>query len=984
MAQSAQVLSDSPHYDDYDEDDAFVRVLFRPSRAVQVRELNQLQAILQQQIARFGENIFKEGTVVVPGGVSIDTEYEFVKLQETDISTAIVGDTLTGQTSGNTATLLEKAEVSGSDPATFYVQYTGGGRFDNGEDIVVSGSGSGTFTAAASAATGQGTKVNLDKGVFFVKGYFVAAATQSLIIERYATPTGTVEVGVQVDEDIVTSNDDSTLLDNANNTNNVNAPGADRLKLDVTLKKRSDLEDSNGDLDDVDYISLALIVDGVIVEKYLQTQYNILGDELARRTFDESGDYTVDPFIGEIETHATSPTTKFNLKLDPGKAFVRGYEIVKGISTDVDVSKALSTDTQNNGKISCAFGNYVRANAPTHLPDISTFEKVDLDDSGATKIGEARVRAVTRESGGKYRFYLFEVSMNATKAFNQVRTIHDSGSFTATLIGDDDNALSSDSATLYATDQNNLLFPAPFNRISEFTDITARVQRHDTGTTNGSGEVTLDTGDSSITWEDTSNWIVTRDDTGAVVTPTYGSTGAQTIQLTGLTASQAHTVIAFVDKTTASTNARTKTLTTKTDEALSATSGSTDILLGEADIYQITAVKDAADSSDITDRYLLDNGQRDNFYDQGKLILRNGATAPTGDSLSDVLVTFDYFEHGATGAYFNVDSYDGFVAANSYADIPSHTINNGTVIRLADAFDFRPRLDDNFTDYSTTGAVVNELPKINETIQADIEYFLPRIDVVYLDSSGSFGVTEGSPSLEPRIPQHPTTSMPIYYIYLNAGSLSETDLDLSFVENRRYTMRDIGAIEERIDRLEEWTTLSLLELDTNSLEVLDTSGNARFKSGFFVDNFRNHAFTDTSSLEHRGSLDPEAGEIRPSFVENNARLVYRTTASDSSASSSVTKVGDMLMLSYTETVEIRQGLATESINVNPYSVIVHVGSLTLSPQSDEWRDVETTTRTVRQTVRAPIAPTQRFAWNNWQWNWGGGGRFAQRAQRQEN
>lgn len=961
---SAKVLSTSPYYDDFDEDKVFVKVLFKPSLPVQTRELNQLGSILQNQIARFGENVFKEGSIVVPGGITIDTNYEYVKLQETDIDSAIVGDTLTGQTSNNTAELVQKVEVDGSDPATFYIRYKTGGRFTDGESIVVSGTGSGTFTAAASSSTGKGTKVDLDKGVFFVKGYFAAAVTQKLIIEKYGTPTGEVEVGLKVDEQIISSDSDSTLLDNANGTNNVNAPGADRLKLNLSLAKKSDLLDSDGDLDDVDYISLALIFDGTIVEKYLTSQYNILGDELARRTYDESGNYTIDPFIAEVTEHATSPSTKFNMSLDPGVAYVRGYEVRKNLSTSLDLDKALDTEIRNNGKISCAFGNYVRTSAPTHLPNISTFAKVDLNDSSTTKIGEARVRAVSKE-GSYYRFYLFDVVMNASKAFNQVRVIED-GTFTATLIGEDNSSLSTDNAQLYGTSQNTLLFNAPFTRVKEFTDITARVQRRATGTTNGSGELTLDSGDSNISWENTSSWVVVRNDTGAVVTPTYGSTGSQTIQLSGLTNSTAHTIIGFVDKTTASTNARTKTLTTVTSRTITP-DGDDIVFLEDFDIYDITSVIDDADSSDITDSYFLDNGQRDNFYEEGRLILKNGATAPTGD----VTVTFRYFEHGATGAYFNVDSYDSFVSSNSYADIPTHTLSNGTTVRLADAFDFRPRRDDANTGFSGSGSVINELPQVNSTIQADIEYFLPRIDMIYLDQTGNFGIVKGASALNPKAPVVPAIAMSLYSLYLNAGSLSITDMRLSFVENKRYTMRDIGRIEKRIDRLEEWSTLSLLEADTNSLEVLDADGNARFRSGFFVDGFKNHAFTDTSNLEHRSALDPISATIRPGFIENNARLVYRSTASDGSASSGVVKKGDFILLNYSEATEIKQGLATDSINVNPYAVIVQVGDITLSPESDEWRDVETTTRNVTITEDADINPVQNFNWNNWGWNWAG-------------
>ena len=58
----------NPYYDDFDEEKQFYRILFRTGRAVQARELTQLQTNIQRQIERFGRSIFKEGSIVIPGG----------------------------------------------------------------------------------------------------------------------------------------------------------------------------------------------------------------------------------------------------------------------------------------------------------------------------------------------------------------------------------------------------------------------------------------------------------------------------------------------------------------------------------------------------------------------------------------------------------------------------------------------------------------------------------------------------------------------------------------------------------------------------------------------------------------------------------------------------------------------------------------------------------------------------------------------------
>jgi len=952
----------APYFDDYDEDKQYHRLLFRGGRAVQARELTQMQTILQNQITRFGQNIFLEGSMVVPGGASIDTNYEYVKLDDASLGAVVSGATLVGPTQSNlTATLIQSVAVDGGDPATLYVRYTGGGggtggRFQDGETITWTNpdTTSGSYTVSTSG-TGTGTKVDLQKGVYFVRGYFAVATSQSLIVEKYGIPTGTIELGLTVAETIVTSDTDATLLDNANGTNNLNAPGADRLKFALTLIDKTDV--SAGE----DYFTLVTIKDAEIVEQVTRSTYAILGEEMARRTYDESGNYTVDPFIVSPSAHA-SDATKLTLAIDPGRAYVRGFLVDKPQASSIDIDKALTTAIKNNSKTSTYHGNYVRVNALTGAPGLDTFESVSLKDSGGTIRGTARLRSIALETGAIYRLYLFGVVMNSGYAFNVIRTITGTA-LTATTI-DETNADTVNNAIMYDTDKNSLIFKIPHARIKAITDISARVIRHEVDTTDGSGDVTLDTLSATVTWANTGEWIVFRNDTGAIVTgsASYGGSGSQTILVSGLTATTAHTFIAFVDKTTVTNSNRTKTLTTVTDTALTP-DGSDVVSLIHYDIYDLVSVKDVDDAdADITSRYTLDGGQRDNFYAKGQLLLRAGAVAPAGN----VKVTYRYFAHGA-GDYFNVDSYNSFIGLGEfdYGDIPIHTFADGTKVRLSDTFDFRPKYT------ASTVSSINEIPENNETIQSDVSYYLPRIDTLYIDSNGQFGLVAGNPSLKPQPGQTPANAMGIYTINVNPGTVSVSDINTSFIENKRYTMRDIGLIEARMDRIEEFATLSALEVNTQSLEVLDASGNNRFKSGFFVDNFNSHAFADFKNSEYRAAIDPLAGEVRPGFKEYNVRLVYTASATDGSASSGIVRKGDFLMLDYTEVVEVSQGLASSAINVNPYSVITNTGGITLSPETDEWRDVETDTNLVGVQETRAINPTQTGNWDNWRWNWAG-------------
>ena len=76
-------LNVSPYFDDFNEDKNFNRVLFKPGIPVQARELTQLQTILQNQIEKFGQHFFKEGSMVIPGQIGYDSLYHAIELEDT-------------------------------------------------------------------------------------------------------------------------------------------------------------------------------------------------------------------------------------------------------------------------------------------------------------------------------------------------------------------------------------------------------------------------------------------------------------------------------------------------------------------------------------------------------------------------------------------------------------------------------------------------------------------------------------------------------------------------------------------------------------------------------------------------------------------------------------------------------------------------------------------------------------------------------------
>ena len=127
MAQKTD-LNVSPYYDDFDTNDNFHRVLFRPGFAVQARELTQLQSILQNQIERHGQNIYKDGTVIIPGQVSISNAYTSIQLAsqfsgEDVVVAQYLNSTITGATSGVKAKVIGVEAGTSTTQPILFIQY---------------------------------------------------------------------------------------------------------------------------------------------------------------------------------------------------------------------------------------------------------------------------------------------------------------------------------------------------------------------------------------------------------------------------------------------------------------------------------------------------------------------------------------------------------------------------------------------------------------------------------------------------------------------------------------------------------------------------------------------------------------------------------------------------------------------------------------------------------------------------------------------
>jgi hypothetical protein len=954
--------------DDYDADKGFHKILFNSGKSLQARELTQIQTIIESGIERFGRNIFKEGAAVTPGGITVNRRYSFVKLDTSvnglpAVPNVLVGRSLTGQTSGVIVKVLQvvEANLASGDPATVYVRYTSTVNGVSGETPVritpgetlleIDGSISlitQSINTVANPSHGYATRISIGSSDYFVLGKFVHAPSQSIILSKYSD-TFNGDVGFRVSEEIVSATDDNSLYDNQGALPNYTAPGADRLRITLELISKSDL------LDGETFVYYAKIVNSLIVDEVTGfNQYNKINDLLAVRTKEESGDYTVLPFKAGYET--ATDATKLTVKISTGSAYVNGYRIVKKVPSFLTVDKPTTTGSLVNEPSVADYGYYVIVENLIGLPTLAGLPAVELRTPtvfGPTGslVATARIRGIEQYLTG-YKLYLFELKTENGQTFKGDAKSIGNSNFSGTL------KLEQGLPVIKESKNKSLLFAIPKPSAKALSNISVTFQKSYSGTlTLATNSISL-TSASGETFSNTSEWLFALAD-GTIISDTsnltFSGIGTSSIQVSGasLTGTDGDSIQAIAYTFKSQATVATKVLKT-TNRTIDVISGAVD--LDHPDIYEVTSIRYAnSTGNDATSVFILDKGQRETHYENGKLIVRPGKTPAS----TTIYIEYSYFAHGS-GDFFSVNSYTNL----AYNDIPSATLDDGTIVDLKGVYDFRSTKNDSY-EFSGAGSIVKAIPKNLSVISADIEYYLPRYDKILLNENGNFSVLQGNPSFNPKFPITPENNLELYRVKMNPNSKDENDLSIKVVENKRYTMRDIGKIEKRIDNLEEVTSLNLLELDTKNIDVLDTSGRNRTKSGFFADNFVDQYHTDVKSPEYSASIDPKDRTARPSYRSRNIGLTYNDTSS-----TGVVLRGDNIYLDYTNEEYISQPEVTSTISVNPYIILDFEGHITLSPASDEWKETEYTAQNIIDNGTI-LDASQAILWDEWEWNWAG-------------
>jgi len=1084
----------NPYFDDYNDDKNFHRMLFKPSSAVQARELTQMQTILQKQIERFGNHVFKNGSVVT-GGQFFFQECNSLKLDEEYSDTPIQFPLFDGKTifsidGSKRAQVLKiyNADLGTGDPKTLIIQQVFGEPFVSGE-VIRTDEEQPIFATISNDGVNDSLAFSVNEGVFFYEGVFIRTPSQTISLSKYTKEQVFCRIGFDVNESVVSSSADTSLLDPALGSSNFQAPGSDRIKIDLVLNTR-DLEST----DDEKFIELVRVENSEITREYKYPLYSVLEETLARRTFDESGNYVVRPFKISLENNAAN-SAQTDIILSPGKAYVYGYEFETNSPTIITVDKPRESQEVQNKIIAADYGNFVFTtnhfgSFPINslgLVDIHCVprESINLSSTGTisnTKIGTARVKTFEFEFSSNvsdsttygYRTFLFDINTNqnvtgnvesvsgsnvtigstssdystANNAYQgailrivtgpgsgepgktiisydgSTRTVRLNQPFLATPTTNSIFQISfgmKDSESLVVTSGTSLVSAAnidsrskdsarPFNDVfisdslleptifilgeqnitqNTITDMTfsyKRLYENQVFSSNESPALGLGVGESltsgtSITAR-SQNYIITVINpglspyvAGQIIPADKFTVNTVTRKLTVENGSNMTTsIVATINATNVTRKNKSYVTANNTIQTTGGvnvfannavltygTQGQTHISasfvnkipngtqsLFVSDVEEIISIRDfngstitqanLSSSLEVSTKYIFDNGQRDSFYDHSTIRLKPGVRSPVGP----LVVFYNRFTSSGSG-FFTVDSYSQI----DYGKIPiyvSPTTNN--TFRLRDCLDFRPvRADATDGSGSTLTFDVESAttgPKIarnGSDIILDYSFYLPRIDKVVLDKNQRFEIIQGIPELTPAVPKDKDTAMTLYILRNGAYVSDVGQVQVEYLNNRRYTMKDIGTLERRIENLEYYTSLSLLELDTISkqdLTILDSQNIPRFKNGILVDSFSGSSVADITDPDYIASIDPVRQELRPSFNISSYSLTF-----DSANSSNYLQSGPFITSNASNIIFVDQPKASRFINVNPFNVVNFLGKITLNPSSDIWIDTET-------------------------------------------
>jgi hypothetical protein len=328
-------------------------------------------------------------------------------------------------------------------------------------------------------SVGNGYAFGVSDGTIYQKGLFLKVDAQTIIVDKYDVSPNNVSVGFNSNEQIINSNIDTDLVDNAAGFPNFQAPGADRIKITPVLALQS------SDISNPNFLPIVSWSEGNPYRQNQGTAYSAIGDKMAQELYETEGDFVLSRFQVTSRSPFTRAFegTKVSIITNPGSAYIKGQRVFNSTNYSTDIFKTTDTSVSNGRYITLNYGNWIRIKEVGGVFQFSTGDVVTFYDTPKTfisggavtsgnttplgnAIGTARIRSMVHEFGipgdanCTYKLYLFDITLNIGINFAEIRAMGYGGTYPG--IADVALTLSADTqanvAILANTDYDYLLF----------------------------------------------------------------------------------------------------------------------------------------------------------------------------------------------------------------------------------------------------------------------------------------------------------------------------------------------------------------------------------------------------------------------------------------------------------------------------------------------------------------------------------------------
>jgi hypothetical protein len=956
------------------------------------------------QVERFGNHLFDNGSVILGGEISESLiNYAVPDNDSVDLS-GLVGEKITD------GTVVAQAYHTLDDDQTVFFQYITQGTFSSGVELGTTGENHSGITFMPSSVGMDATLFTINEGVYYIDGYFVLSDTQSIVpyneddaTKIFANPTNSI--GWKIERNIKTADDDNTLRDPASGFYNYNAPGADRYGIYLDINRipfEASLGESQGlTFDNEDFVELVRIVGGSTTKKINNTNYADIEETFARRTFDESGNYTVNTPGIEVKSYDdvydVIDNTKFAVGVGANKSYVGGYEIDTQNNVYLSIDKPREVGVINADYIDVDFGNYVIIDSSssqfgtgTDSSDTSTgfsvftSQKVlSLQKSDGTGIGTTNFRTI-KNVDGEVRVYIFNTKMNDGESFSTTnKMVSGSVSFALQSSGGNIGPFNSGSRSLIVpTINKNIMDESGIIHPSSITNIVVQKEGYvfipEAGTTGeievsytdfleGDANYSVVLGDSpsgSAELLDDSDYDITVNNEGDTKTLTLTLNGI-TVPVGGITASVIYPIVYSaldyngtiydVYRTITDTSITNKDVTSLSTETFMNGNTYATFELPNSNVHTWTNIRLSNDNTDVdTTDLIFDDGQTETAFRRSKIYLPTNVLSDwdSGNS-STIRVDYSYWEHESTSkGPVTIDSW--IDAGVAYEDIPVFTDpDSGNRYDMRSHIDYRPVEErvsgsGDSTTYSFTEFGIPYHTTGSTRTRISYSHYLPRIDKVCLCKDRTYRVVKGTSSIPPSAPQTTSDDMDLYQVIMKPYVFDiDEDVKFKYIDNKRFTMRQIGEIEDNLDRIEIDKHLETLKNDAYArASALNES---IMEEGIFVDDFSGHAYADVTNKDHNCSMDFTTRGLYPPYTSISVKQQPNSIGNNTTTS-------DDRIVTYKYNEELVNGVessgvlkATGSIQINPYGNTDFLGTMKLNPSSDVWYDNEKTPKVLVNT-----------------------------------